>query len=134
MRLPSLVVGSLLVASLSVAAPSVVASGPGLLHRVQNVTCFKTGEWVSGMNKNCSYDCLGSQAVETISSTQLCPLTIGGAGGQFRPPAAPRPPLTCFKSGEWVSGMNKNCSYDCLGSQKVMTIQSVQLCPLNVQQ
>ena len=38
--------------------------------------CFKTGEKVSGMNKICYYDCLGSEAAITISSVQLCPLSI----------------------------------------------------------
>jgi hypothetical protein len=40
------------------------------------VTCFQTGEQSSGMNKICYYDCLGSQAAITVSSVQLCPLTI----------------------------------------------------------
>lgn len=39
-------------------------------------TCFATGEQVSGMNKICYYDCLGSQAAITISSVSLCPLSI----------------------------------------------------------
>ncbi len=39
-------------------------------------TCFKKREWTSGMNKNCVYDCLGSEAVQTISSIELCPLSI----------------------------------------------------------
>lgn len=39
-------------------------------------TCFKTGESTSGMNKICYYDCLGSPAAITISSTSLCPLSI----------------------------------------------------------
>ena len=39
-------------------------------------TCFKTGEQVSGMNKICYYNCLGSTAAITISSVALCPLTI----------------------------------------------------------
>jgi hypothetical protein len=41
-----------------------------------SVTCFKRGEYVSGFNKVCSYDCLGSMAATTISSTALCPLTM----------------------------------------------------------
>jgi hypothetical protein len=39
-------------------------------------TCFKTGERTSGMNKICYYDCLGSEAAITISSVELCPLSI----------------------------------------------------------
>jgi hypothetical protein len=42
----------------------------------QAVTCFKTGERMSGMNKICYYDCLGSEAAITVSSYQLCPLSI----------------------------------------------------------
>ena len=40
------------------------------------VTCFKTGERTSGMNKICYYDCLGNEAAITIRSTELCPLSI----------------------------------------------------------
>ena len=40
------------------------------------VTCFKTGEQVSGMNKICYYDCMGSAAAITISAVSLCPLSI----------------------------------------------------------
>tara|TARA_B100001109_G_C18563651_1_gene335423 strand:- start:5 stop:286 length:282 start_codon:yes stop_codon:yes gene_type:complete len=39
-------------------------------------TCFHKGERMSGMNKICYYDCLGSEYAITISSTSLCPLTI----------------------------------------------------------
>ena len=39
-------------------------------------TCFKTGERISGMNKICYYNCLGSEAAITIGSVELCPLTI----------------------------------------------------------
>lgn len=47
-------------------------SGPG----GQGITCFKKNEWTSGFNKNCVYNCLGSDAVQTIRNTDLCPLTI----------------------------------------------------------
>lgn len=40
------------------------------------VMCFKTGEKISGMNKICYYDCTGSEAAITISSVELCPLSI----------------------------------------------------------
>jgi hypothetical protein len=40
------------------------------------VMCMKTGEQASGMNKICYYNCLGSAAAITISSVELCPLTI----------------------------------------------------------
>ena len=35
-------------------------------------TCFKKREWVSGTNRNCVYDCFGSEAVQTVSSFELC--------------------------------------------------------------
>lgn len=40
------------------------------------INCFKKSEWSSGFNKNCVYDCLGSEAVQTIGATQLCPISI----------------------------------------------------------
>lgn len=58
--------------------------------------------------------------------------------------AAPAPPpqekpiqlaqiqTTCFFKGEQVSGMNKICYYDCLGSTAAITISSISLCPLNI--
>jgi len=40
------------------------------------MTCMLKREWTSGMNKNCVYDCLGSEAVQTQGSVSLCPLTM----------------------------------------------------------
>jgi hypothetical protein len=40
--------------------------------------------------------------------------------------------LMCFKSGEQISGMNKICYYNCMGSQAAITIKSFQLCPLSI--
>jgi len=40
--------------------------------------------------------------------------------------------ITCFKSGERTSGMNKICYYNCLGSEAAITIKSHQLCPLSI--
>lgn len=42
----------------------------------QATTCFYTGEQISGYNKICWYDCLGSAAAVTITIISLCPLTI----------------------------------------------------------
>jgi len=39
-------------------------------------TAFLTGEQISGMNKICYYNHLGSKVAITIKSTQLCPLSI----------------------------------------------------------
>ena len=40
------------------------------------VKCFKSGEQISGFNKICFYNCMGSTRAITISSTSLCPLSI----------------------------------------------------------
>ena len=42
------------------------------------VTCFKKGEYSSGFNKICIYNCLGSDRAITIKNIELCPLTING--------------------------------------------------------
>jgi hypothetical protein len=42
----------------------------------QSTTCFKIGEQVSGMNKICYYNCLGSTVAINVSSVSLCPLSI----------------------------------------------------------
>ena len=39
-------------------------------------TAFLTGEQVSGMNKICYYDHLGSTVATTIRNIDLCPLSI----------------------------------------------------------
>jgi hypothetical protein len=40
------------------------------------MSCMKKREWTSGFNKNCVYDCLGSEAVQTVGMAELCPLTM----------------------------------------------------------
>jgi hypothetical protein len=39
---------------------------------------------------------------------------------------------TCFYQREQVSGMNKICYYDCLGSLTAITVRSIDLCPLTI--
>ena len=41
--------------------------------------------------------------------------------------------VTCFKKGEYTSGFNKICIYNCLGSDVAITIGAMQLCPLSIQ-
>lgn len=41
--------------------------------------------------------------------------------------------LTCFLTGEQISGLNKVCFYDCAGSGAAITVESYQLCPLQIQ-
>jgi hypothetical protein len=139
---------SLLAGALAILVLAPVASDPSIsgnqkaADRVSfsapQVTCYSQGERVSGMNKICYYDCLGSAYAQTQSAVSLCPLTVrgpGGAGGAQSPrPPAPPVRTTCFARGEQISGMNKICFYDCLGSSHAVTRSATSLCPLTVQQ
>ena len=40
------------------------------------IQCFKTGERVSGTNKICSYNCMGSETTTNIASTSIYPMSI----------------------------------------------------------
>ena len=42
--------------------------------------------------------------------------------------------VVCYLKGERSSGMNKICYYDCMGSDAAITISSVALCPLSINQ
>ena len=42
----------------------------------QAATGFLKGSYVSGMNKICIYDVLGSEVHITIKAAEICPLTI----------------------------------------------------------
>ena len=72
---PTTLAGLIVLASLSGPAHAPKMSLDPSLQRAA-VTCFGKGEQISGMNKICYYDCLGSAAAITISATSLCPLTI----------------------------------------------------------
>jgi len=67
---------ALLVAFLTLAASHSLAA--------QSMMAFKTGEETTGTTKQCLYDALGSAYTRTISSIDLCPLTV-------QVPASPKP-------------------------------------------
>ena len=48
----------------------------GVSSSTSKVQCFKTGERVSGTNKICSYNCMGSETTTNIASTRICPMSI----------------------------------------------------------
>jgi hypothetical protein len=61
--------------------------------------------------------------------------SIEGSGGIARQAprsTMPHPGMTCMKRREWTSGFNKNCVYDCLGSEAVQTVGIAELCPLTM--
>lgn len=51
---------------------------------------------------------------------------------QSKEPKGVQVAVLCFKSGEELSGANKICYYDCLGSRAAITISAVALCPLSI--
>ena len=55
---------------------AVLAFGSTPALAAQTVTAFNTGEETTGMTKQCFYDALGSAYTRTISSIELCPLSI----------------------------------------------------------
>ena len=42
----------------------------------RSLSCFKINERVSGTNKICSYNCMGSEVTRNIRSTKICPMSI----------------------------------------------------------
>lgn len=102
--------------------------------QAQSVTAFKTGEMQTGMTKQCFYDALGSQHTRTVSSVQLCPLTVQVQSDPSYGHQAPQAGGggIAFKTGEQVTGMTKQCYYDYLGSAVSRTVSSVSLCPLTI--
>ena len=132
-RVGGLVSALLIAASLSPATASAPPVSPA-----PQVMCMAKGEQISGFNKLCYYDCLGSAHVVTQSSVSLCALSVNAPSQRpQQSPRFPSPPAsgstTCFARGERQAGMNKICYYDCLGSARAIT-QSVSLCPLSIQQ
>lgn len=118
---------------------AVTASSKAPESAAQSAMCMAAGERVSGMNKICFYDCLGSTQTLNRSSVALCPLSINAPmpGTSRTPQQSPVPrggQVTCFARGEEMSGMNKVCYYDCLGSARAVTQSAVSLCPLTINQ
>jgi hypothetical protein len=70
---------------------------------------------------------------EAMSNAQLvC------SGRATQAPSLPIPPAVgagtvCFASGEEVSGMNKMCYYNCLGSRTAVNVSVTDLCQLTIQ-
>lgn len=62
------------------AAAMILGSGASVSHgrdsAAPNGVCFHRREWKSGFNRNCVYDCIGGETVQTVSAASICPLTI----------------------------------------------------------
>lgn len=57
---------------------------------------------------------------------------VAGFAAWISVPAQTAHATTCFKKDEYVSGMNKVCIYNCLGSDYAVTQSAVSLCPLTI--
>lgn len=64
-----------LIAGIGTALSTTASAIPAPRHTTA-LTCFKSGEQISGINKICYYNCAGSSAAITVSIASLCPLTI----------------------------------------------------------
>ena len=64
------------IASLILAVAIFMAVSISFLPKGYCFTCFFSYEQISGMNKICYYSCLTGTVAITISSMQLCPLSI----------------------------------------------------------
>jgi hypothetical protein len=69
-------------------------------------------------------------------STALQLARLGGSGSAERmtPRNGPHLAVVCFKTGEQISGINRICYYNCMGSAAAITVSVAQICPISIQQ
>ena len=85
---------------------------------------YLTKSYLSGLNRICTYNQLGSDNVITLPFSSLCPLSLSKARIEGSRPANH---IGIFKR-EFISGHNKICVYDNVGSAWVQTIGATDLC------
>jgi len=123
--------------ALKIATAAGVMLTAASLH-AQTITAYKTGERTTGQTKQCYYDGLGSEYTRTVSSIELCPLSIQVTTRSPQPTPAPSPTppprssVTAYKTGEEATGSTKQCYYEGLGNRYTRTVQSYQLCPFSI--
>jgi hypothetical protein len=64
----------------------------------------------------------------------LANLILPGAETPHQTPAPVQTAAVCFFKGEQMSGFNRICYYDCLGSAYAITVKATDLCPLTLEQ
>ena len=72
-----------------------------------------------------------------LTPEQVAALSAAGAAMRDSPStpgvsAAPRSGLSCFATGDRVSGLNRICAYDCGGSAAAITVGAGQACPVTI--
>lgn len=63
------------------------------------------------------------RALQGLDASTNASTSTSGSGG-----------MTCFKKSEAVSGFNKICYYNCLGSVRAVNIPNTSLCQLSIRQ
>lgn len=104
-------------------------------------TAFRAGERTTGLTKQCYYNHLGSIYTRTMTSVDICPLSIqvksppSSVSESSQGRVAPSSPSAgiAIKTGEQTTGMTKQCYYNHLGSTYTRTLSAVSICPLGIQ-
>ena len=71
---------------------------------------------------------------QVMADEQLASLPASDMRLAMTPKPAAQLALVCFGAGVQISGMNKICYYNWAGSVAAITISSVKLCPLTINQ
>ena len=94
---------------------------------------FQNNQSISGLTKSCSYSCAGSAYSITVGAAELCPLNppCSSPASKNKINTTSGSQVCNFKK-ELVGGMNKVCSYSCIGNPHVITIGAAESCPITV--
>lgn len=85
---------------------------------------FLTSSTLSGVNRVCAYDEVGSRRTITVSASQLCPLSLNKAKTiRSRPSSG-----VAILKNSYVSGLNKVCIYRDGVSGFVTTVGATDIC------
>jgi hypothetical protein len=83
----------------------------------------------------CGFGAFPGRADDDLSNAlQLAKLAPSAAAERMTPRNGPRLAVVCFKTGEQISGINKICYYNCMGSAAAITISVAQICPISIEQ
>ena len=99
-------------------------SGSGASYQRQT-DGFLTSSSISGVNRICSYDEVGSRRTVTVRASQLCPLSLNNARTM---PSQPSSGIAILQNS-YVSGLNKVCIYRDGVSGLVTTVGATDICP-----
>ncbi len=113
---------------LAALAAAVMATAPS----ARAETCFKSGEEAGALGTVCTYRCSFGETSQNVGPGRMCPATAPASPTALNRAVPAARGGACLKTGERVTGMSKQCLYDCAGSPKAETVGAAQLCPLTV--